>query len=84
MKLVGNREHAAVLAAGLAAFELIHEAGLAESRTEARKLIKGGGARLNDQPIASDTARIGESDLDSSGTLKLSAGRKRHVLVRAA
>jgi tyrosyl-tRNA synthetase len=72
------------LAAGIAAFELLHEAGLAESRTEARKLIKGGGARLNDQPIAADTARIGESDLDSSGTLKLSAGRKRHVLVRAA
>jgi len=72
------------LAAGIAAFELFHEAGLAESRTEARKLIKGGGARLNDQPIAADTARIGESDLDSSGTLKLSAGRKRHVLVRAA
>jgi tyrosyl-tRNA synthetase len=31
------------LAAGVAAFELLHEAGLAESRNEARKLIKGGG-----------------------------------------
>jgi tyrosyl-tRNA synthetase len=71
------------LAAGIAAFELVHESGLAESRTEARKLIKGGGARLNDKPITSDTATIGESDLDSSGALKLSAGRKRHVLVRA-
>jgi tyrosyl-tRNA synthetase len=72
------------LAAGIAAFELVHEAGLAPSRTEARKLIRGGGARLNDKPIASDTASIGERDLDSAGTLKLSAGRKRHVLVRAA
>jgi tyrosyl-tRNA synthetase len=72
------------LAAGIAAFELVHEAGLAPSRTEARKLIKGGGARLNDRPIASDTTSIGERDLDSAGTLKLSAGRKRHVLVRAA
>jgi tyrosyl-tRNA synthetase len=71
------------LAAGIPAFELLHEAGLAESRTEARKLIKGGGGRLNDKPIAGDTATVGESDLDSSGTLKLSAGRKRHVLVRA-
>jgi tyrosyl-tRNA synthetase len=68
---------------GIPAFELLHEAGLAESRTEARKLIKGGGGRLNDKPIAGDTATVGESDLDSSGTLKLSAGRKRHVLVRA-
>ena len=71
------------LAAGIAAFELLHEAGLSESRTEARKLIKGGGGRLNDEPIAGDTATVGESDLDPSGTLKLSAGRKRHVLVRA-
>jgi tyrosyl-tRNA synthetase len=70
-------------AAGIAAFELLHEAGLAESRNEARKLIKGGGGRLNDKPIASDAAMVGERDLDSSGTLKLSAGRKRHVLVRA-
>ncbi|HEY6719260.1 MAG TPA: tyrosine--tRNA ligase [Reyranella sp.] len=71
------------LAAGIPAFELLHEAGLAESRTEARKLIKGGGGRLNDKPIAGDTTTVGEGDLDSSGTLKLSAGRKRHVLVRA-
>ncbi len=73
----------AQLAAGIAAFELMHVAGLAESRNEARKLIKGGGGRLNDKPIASDTTPVGERDLDSAGTLKLSAGRKRHVLVRA-
>ncbi len=73
----------AQLAAGVPAFELFHQAGLAESRTEARKLIKGGGARLNDKPIASDTAAIKDGDLGSDGTLKLSAGRKRHVLVRA-
>jgi tyrosyl-tRNA synthetase len=71
------------LAAGIAAFKLMHEAGLADSLNEARKLIKGGGGRLNDKPIASDTASVDERDLDPSGTLKLSAGRKRHVLVRA-
>jgi tyrosyl-tRNA synthetase len=68
---------------GIAAFELFHEAGLAASRNEARKLIKGGGGKLNDKALASDAVLIGEGDLDSSGTLKLSAGRKRHVLVRA-
>ncbi len=72
------------LKAGIAAFELMHEAGLAESKTEARKLIKGGGGRLNDKPIANDTVTVTEADLGSDGTLKLSAGRKRHVLVRAA
>jgi tyrosyl-tRNA synthetase len=72
------------LADGIAAFDLFHEAGLAGSRNEARKLIKGGGGRLNDKPIESDTAMVSEKDLDGSGTLKLSAGRKRHVLVRAS
>ena len=71
------------LSAGIPAFELLHEAGLVESRNEARKLIKGGGGRLNDKPIAGEAALVGEGDLDGSGTLKLSAGRKRHVLVRA-
>ncbi|MBV8189232.1 MAG: tyrosine--tRNA ligase [Alphaproteobacteria bacterium] len=71
------------LSAGIAAFELFHDAGLAPSRTEARKLIKGGGGRLNDRPIASDTEIIDDGDLEAGGTLKLSAGRKRHVLVRA-
>ena len=70
-------------AGGIPAFELLHEAGLVESRNEARKLIKGGGGRLNDKPIAGDAALVSESDLDGSGMLKLSAGRKRHVLVRA-
>jgi tyrosyl-tRNA synthetase len=71
------------LVAGIAAYELFHDAGLAPSRTEARKLIKGGGGRLNDAPIASDTVIIDQDDLDPSGMLKLSAGRKRHVLIRA-
>ncbi|WP_422036309.1 tyrosine--tRNA ligase [Reyranella sp.] len=72
------------LKAGIAAFELMHEAGLADSKNEARKLIKGGGGRLNDKPIANDTLVVTAADLGSDGTLKLSAGRKRHVLVRAA
>jgi tyrosyl-tRNA synthetase len=74
----------AQLTEGVQAFELFHQAGLATSRNEARKLIRGGGGRLNDQPIASDTAVITASDLGSDGTLKLSAGRKRHALVRPA
>ena len=53
------------LAAGIPAFELLHEAGLAEGRTEARKLIKADGRH---KPIAGDTATVDESDLDLSGT----------------
>jgi len=70
------------LARGLPVFELFVQAGLAASNGEARRLIKGGGARLNDAVIASETQSVSLSDLDTAGQLKLSAGRKRHVLVR--
>ena len=72
------------LARGLPAFELFVRAGLATSNGEARRLIKGGGARLNDTVIASETQAVSLSDLEPAGQAKLSAGRKRHVMVRAA
>ncbi|MGE0423008.1 MAG: tyrosine--tRNA ligase [Reyranellaceae bacterium] len=71
------------LEGGLPAFELFTDAKLAESRSEARRLIKGGGARVNDKPVTSDTATVSLADADGEGRIKLSAGRKRHVLVRA-
>ena len=44
---------------------------------------QGGGGRLNDQPIADETATITLAHADSEGRIKLSAGKKKHVLVRA-
>jgi len=72
----------AELAAGLPAFELFRRAGLAASGGEARRLIKGGGARVNNAAIAEETRIIGTADLDDEGQIKLSAGKKRHALVR--
>ncbi len=68
---------AAELAAGIPAFALFARAGLAASNGEARRLIRGGGARLDDQPVA-DEAQL----ILSTTTIKLSAGRKQHVLVK--
>jgi tyrosyl-tRNA synthetase len=73
----------AELAAGIPAFELIRRVGLAASNSEARRLIKGGGGRLNDRVLEHETQPITAADLDDEGRLKLSAGRKRHILVRA-
>jgi tyrosyl-tRNA synthetase len=70
------------LATGMPAFELFVRAGLAASNGEARRLIKGGGARLNDAVIGSEVQKVTLADLDAAGAIKLSAGRKRHALVR--
>jgi tyrosyl-tRNA synthetase len=68
---------AAELAAGLPAFALLVRAGLAASNGEARRLIRGGGARLDDVAIAEEGQVI-----SASHEIKLSAGKKQHVLVR--
>ena len=69
------------LRAGLPVIELLFVSGLAASNSEARRLVRGGGARLNDERIDDETATV---DLAAvrDGHIKLSAGRKRHVLVR--
>jgi len=71
------------LAQGIPAYELLRESGLTASNGEARRLIKGGGGRINDAAIDSDSRAVGLDDLNADGLIKLSAGKKRHALVRA-
>jgi len=71
------------LEVGIAAFELFRQAGLANSNGEARRLIKGNGAKLNDSVIADETQMITLADNNADGVIKLSAGKKRHILIRA-
>ena len=69
---------------GVAVCDLMREAGLVKSNSEARRLIRGGGARINDEPVRDETGTVGPGDLTPEGAIKLSAGRKRHALVRPA
>ncbi|NDV88648.1 tyrosine--tRNA ligase [Aurantimonas aggregata] len=73
----------AELQAGIGLLSLIVSAGLAASNGEARRSIKGGAVRLNDQPVVDERQTIGLGDLND-GVAKLSVGRKKHVLVRPA
>ena len=71
---------AEALSVGIPAFEVVFSSGLAASKGEARKLIRGGGVRLNDRVIESEAQTIGTGDADAQGRIKLSVGRKRHAL----
>jgi tyrosyl-tRNA synthetase len=71
----------AKLADGVPAFALFKDAGLAASGGEARRLIAGGGARINDEKVESEQQVINLSHLSSDKTIKLSAGKKKHALV---
>jgi tyrosyl-tRNA synthetase len=74
----------AELERGIAVFQLFTRSGLAASNGEARRLIKGGGARLNDTAVADETRLVTLADVDAQGIIKLSAGKKRHAVVRPA
>ena len=68
---------------GIPVYDLFCRSGLANSNGEARRLIKGGGARLNDQRIEDETLAVTSADLDTNGVIKLSAGKKRHALIKS-
>ncbi len=66
---------------GVPVFALFNRVGLCASSSEARKLIKGGGARLNDEKIADEKQILTSADVSDAGRIKLSAGKKRHHLI---
>ncbi len=72
---------AGALAGGLPVARLFVDCGLSASLGEARRLIRGGGARVNDVAIHDEALKLTEADL-RDGAIKLSAGRKQHRLVR--
>jgi tyrosyl-tRNA synthetase len=74
---------AAEFAAGLGALSAFVRAGLVASTGEARRQIRGGGLRVNDVALTDERAIIGRDALSASGVVKLSLGRKKHVLLRA-
>lgn len=72
----------AVLAEGVPVFRLFVEAGLAKTNGEARRLIRGGGARVNNVAVADENQVVGQTDA-VDGAIRLSSGKKHHVLVKA-
>ena len=73
---------AAELAAGIPVPAAFVRVGLVPSTSEARRQIKGGGLRINDVAVEDEHAVLTSRDLTAEGVIKLSLGRKRHVLLK--
>ncbi|SEB37130.1 tyrosine--tRNA ligase [Nitratireductor aquibiodomus] len=67
---------------GVGVLSLFVTAGLAASNGEARRHVKGGAVRLNDQPVSDDRQAVTLDNLTEEGVVKLSLGKKKHVLLR--
>jgi tyrosyl-tRNA synthetase len=72
----------AELAQGLGVLSANVRVGFVSSTSEARRQIKGGGLKVNDETVIDEKRLLTLADLTSEGVVKLSLGKKRHVLIR--
>jgi tyrosyl-tRNA synthetase len=72
----------AELAQGLGVLSANVRVGFVPSTSEARRQIKGGGLKVNDQTVTDEKRLLTLADLTPEGVIKLSLGKKRHVLIR--
>ena len=70
------------LKAGVGVLTAFVGAGLAPSTNEARRQIKAGGLRVNDVAVTDEKAMLSAKDLSADGVIKLSFGKKKHVLLK--
>jgi tyrosyl-tRNA synthetase len=71
------------LEAGIGVLAAFVKAGLAASNGEARRHLQGSAVRVNDELISDDKHILSLRDLNQDGVIKLSLGKKKHILVRA-
>jgi tyrosyl-tRNA synthetase len=67
---------------GIGVLAAFVKAGLVTSNGEARRQIKGGGIRVNDVTVGDEKMLLTPAQLTPTGVIKLSLGRKRHVLLK--
>ncbi|WP_208437981.1 tyrosine--tRNA ligase [Bartonella taylorii] len=72
----------AKLKTGVGLLTLLVQAGLAKSNSEARRHVQGGSVRINDKIIEDETHLVFEGDVNISGMIKLSFGKKKHVILK--
>ena len=70
------------LAAGIGLLAVYVQAGLCASNGDARRNVKGGAVRVNDEAVTDERRMLTEADLTADGVIKLSLGKKKHILLR--
>ena len=70
------------LKSGVGLLSKFVEAGLVASTSEARRQIKGGGLKVNDKTVTDEKAQLSAADVTADGVIKLSLGKKKHVLLK--
>jgi tyrosyl-tRNA synthetase len=72
----------AELKAGIPAYLLVAQSTLVASNGEARRMIRGGGCKINDQKIEDENAVYNDTAIQDPGIIKVSVGKKKHALIQ--
>ncbi|EKF57236.1 tyrosyl-tRNA synthetase [Agrobacterium albertimagni AOL15] len=72
----------AELEAGIGLLGLIVKAGLAASNGEARRHVQGGAVKINDAGVSDERMSVGSAEVTADGVIKLSLGKKKHILIK--
>jgi tyrosyl-tRNA synthetase len=72
------------LDSGIGLLSLMVRAGLAGSNGEARRHVQGGAVRINDEAVSDERRLIDSGEITTDGVIKLSLGKKKHILIRRA
>jgi tyrosyl-tRNA synthetase len=70
------------LEAGIGLLALIVKAGLAASNGEARRHVQGGAVKINDAGVSDERMAVGTAEVTGDGVIKLSLGKKKHILIK--
>jgi tyrosyl-tRNA synthetase len=71
-----------IITSGLNILDLVLQTNLANSKSEIRRMIKNNGLKINNEVIADESKIINQSNFDENNVMKVSHGKKQHVIVK--
>jgi len=71
-----------VIASGVNILDVVIQTKLANSKSEIRRMIKNNGLRINNEVVTDETKIIDQNNFDENNNMKVSHGKKQHVIVK--
>jgi tyrosyl-tRNA synthetase len=67
---------------GINVLDLVLLTPLANSKGEIRRLIKNNGLKINNETVSDETIIIDQNNFDQDNNMKISHGKKQHLIVK--
>ncbi len=71
-----------IIISGINILDLVIQTKLGNSKSEVRRMIKNNGLKINNEVVTDETKTINQNDFDQDNNMKVSHGKKQHVIVK--